>query len=167
MDLHVPFLDIENNCVATRYFNSKFLGKAAARYIYRKFNECISELDEKNFLQVSSDGPKVNLVFLDLLNKHRSNNKLSRLINIGTSGLQTIHSSMKHDEDSSWWKLNKLLRSVYKIFEEAPKHHKKYEEITLTKTSDYPLQFCSHRCVENEIIAKRAIEIWPGMVEIV
>ena len=41
MDLHVRFLDIKNNCVATRYFNSKFIGKAAAWYIYEKFNECI------------------------------------------------------------------------------------------------------------------------------
>ena len=118
-------------------------------------------------MQVSSDGPNVNLVFLDLLNEHRSDNELSRLINIGTCGLHTTHNSMKHGENSSGWKLNKLLQSIYKIFEEAPKRREKYEEITLAKTSDYPLQFCSHRWVENEIFAKRAAEIWPRMVEIV
>ena len=128
MDLHVRFWDIENNCVATRYFNSKFLGKAAAQDIYEKFNECISELDENKLLQVSSDGPNVNLAFLDLLNEHRSDNELSRLINIGTRG---------------------LLQSMYKIFEEESKRREKYEENTLAKTSDYPLQFCSHRLFEN------------------
>ena len=56
MDLHVRFRDIENNCVAARYFNSRFLGKAAAQDIYEKCNECISELDENKLLQVSSDG---------------------------------------------------------------------------------------------------------------
>ena len=167
MDLHVRFQDIKNNYVATRYFNSKFLGKAAAQDIYKKFNKCISELDESKLLQVSSDGPNVNLVFLDLLNEHRSDNELSRLIDIGTCGLHTTHNSMKHGENSSGWKLNKLLQSIYKIFEEAPKRREKYEEITLAKTSDYLLQFCSHRWVENEIVAKRAIEIWPRMVEIV
>ena len=30
-----------------------------------------------------------------------------------------------------------------------------------------PQQFCSNGWVENEIVAKRAIEIWPSMVEIV
>ena len=30
MNLHVCFWYIKNNCVATQYFNSKFLGKAAA-----------------------------------------------------------------------------------------------------------------------------------------
>ena len=124
-DLHVRFWDIKNNCVATRYFNSKFFGKAAAQDIYKKFNECISELDENNLLQVSSDGPNVNLVFLDLLNEHRSDNELSRLMNIGTCGLHTTHNSMKHGENSSRWKLNKLLQSMYKIFEEAPKRHEK------------------------------------------
>ena len=74
---------------------------------------------------------------------------------------------MKHGENSSGWKLNKLLQSMYKIFEEAPKRREKYEEITLAKTSDYLLQFCSHGWVENEIVAKRAIEIWPRMVEII
>ena len=94
----------------------------------RIFKECISELGENKLLQVSSDGPNVNLAFLDLLNENKSDNELSRLINIGTFG---------------------LLQSMYKIFEEEPKRREKYEESTLAKTSDYPLQFCSHRWVEN------------------
>ena len=74
---------------------------------------------------------------------------------------------MKHGENSTGQKLNKLLQSMYKISEEAPKRLEKNEETTLAKTSDYPLQFCSHRWVENEIVAKWAIEIWPRMVETV
>ena len=128
MNLHVRFWDIENNYVARRYFNSKFLDKGAAQDIYKKFKECISELDENKLLQVSSDGPNVNLAFLDLLNENKSDNELSRLINIGTFD---------------------LLQSMYKIFEEEPKRREKYEESTLAKTSDYPLQFCLHRWVEN------------------
>ena len=167
MDLLVRLWDIKNNCVATQYFNSKFLGKAAAQDIYEKFNECISQLDENKLLWVSSDEPVINLAFLDLLNEHRSDNKQSWLINIGICGLHTIHNSMKHGENYSGLKLNKLLQSMYKIFEEAPKRREKCEEITLAKTSDYPLQFCSHHWIKNEIVMKRAVEIWPIMVEIV
>ena len=97
---------------------------------------------KKKLLQVSSDGPNINLVFLDLLNEHRSDNELSRFINIETCGLHTIYNSVKHGENSSGWKLNKLLQLMYKIFEKAPKPRKKYEEITLAKTPDYPPQFC-------------------------
>ena len=141
MDLHVRFWDIENNCDATRNFNSKFLGKAAAQDIYEKFNECISELDENKLLQVSSDGPNVNLAFLDLLKEHRSDNELSCLIHIGSCGLHTIHNSMKHGENSSGWKLKKLLQSMYKLFEEATKRCEKYEEITLKLLLRYGLDW--------------------------
>ena len=55
---------------------------------------------------------------------------------------------------------------MYKIFEEVPKHSEKYE-ITLAKMSDYPLQFCLYHWLENEIVAKRVIEIWFRMVELV
>ena len=92
---------------------------------------------------------------------------MSRLIDIRTCGFHTTHNSMKHGQNSSGGKINKLIQSIYKIFEEAPKRPEKYEEITLAKTSDYLQQFCSHRWVENETVVKRAIEIWPRMVEIV
>ena len=114
MDLHVRFWDIESNCVATRYLNSKFIGKAAAQDIYEKFNECISELDENKLSQVSSDGPNVNLAFLDLLSEHRSDNELSSLINIGTCGLHTINNSIKHGENPSGWKLNQCTKYLKK-----------------------------------------------------
>ena len=38
IDSQVCFWDIENNCVATLHFNSKFLKKAAVQDIYEKFN---------------------------------------------------------------------------------------------------------------------------------
>ena len=41
------------------------------------------------------------MAFLDFLVEDRSDNELSRLINIGTYGLHTIYNPMKHDEDSS------------------------------------------------------------------
>ena len=99
------------------------------------------------------------MAFLDFLVEDRSDNELSRLINIGTYGLHTTHNSVKHGENSSGWKLNKLLQSMHKIFKEEPKRRKKHQEITLAKTSDYPLQFCLRCWVENEIVAKRTIEI--------
>ena len=34
MDLYVHFWDVENNCVTTCYYNSNFVGKAAALNMY-------------------------------------------------------------------------------------------------------------------------------------
>ena len=38
---------------------------------------------------------------------------------------------------------------------------------TSTGESEYPLQSCSHRWVENEVVAKKAQVIWPKVVEII
>ena len=49
MDLHVPFLDIENNCVARWYFNSKFVGKAAVRIFMKSLMNAYLSWIKTNF----------------------------------------------------------------------------------------------------------------------
>ena len=60
MDLHVQFWDSTTNSVKTRYFNSQFLGKAAAADILTSFKSCMNGLDKEKLLYVSMDGPNVN-----------------------------------------------------------------------------------------------------------
>ena len=64
MDLHVQFWDLTTNSMKTRYFNSQFLGKAAAADILKSFKLCMNGLDKEKLLQVSMDGPNVNTKFL-------------------------------------------------------------------------------------------------------
>ena len=47
-------------------------------------------------LQISSDGPNVNLSFLKKYDEKRSFEDLPPLLNIGTCGLHTIHGSLKN-----------------------------------------------------------------------
>lgn len=108
MDLYVHFWDVENNCVTTCYYNSKFVGKAAALNMYETFEIFLAQLGRK-LSQVSSDGPSI-MASLDLLNENRTDNELTRFINIGACDLYATHSSMKHDQRSSGWKINKLSR---------------------------------------------------------
>ena len=37
----------------------------------------------------------------------------------------------------------------------------------MTNFTTYPLQFCSHRCVENENVAIRAESIWDNYVKLI
>ena len=60
MDLHVRFWDSTTKSVKTRYFNSQFLGKAAAADILTSFKSCMNGLDKEKLLYVSMDGPNVN-----------------------------------------------------------------------------------------------------------
>ena len=47
IDLHIKFWHTINNCVATCYFNSEFMGKSSGQDIYEKFEQCL-EKSENN-----------------------------------------------------------------------------------------------------------------------
>ena len=71
MDIFIRFWDEDNKKVDTRYFDSLFHNGATATDIQEAFMSGIKELDKNNFLQISSDGPNVNLKFLELMAENR------------------------------------------------------------------------------------------------
>ena len=75
----------------------------------------ISGLDKSKLIQVSSDGPKVNLAFLKNLQELRAEEEHPRLIDIGTCGLHVVHGSFQLGEKASDWKIKKLLSSLQNI----------------------------------------------------
>ena len=52
------------------------------------------------------------------------------------------------------------MSSMSKIFHEAPGRHADYKTVTDTTENDYPMQFITHRCVENDVVAKK--QGWYG-----
>ena len=167
MDLHVRFWDLSSDIVATRYYSSEFLGKTSAEDICSKFEQCLGSLEREKLIQVSSDGPNVNLLFLKNLAEKRSDDDLSELINLCTCGLHTAHNAFKHGEKLSGWKMKKLMSSLYKIFHEAPGRREDYRKVTDSSDQDFPMQFVSHRWAENEPVARKARLIWPKIIEII
>ena len=96
VDVHIRFWDKTTNKVVTRYFTSKFLGKTSVKDLMDSFISCISGLDKSKLIEVSSDGPNVNLAFLKNLQELRAEEELPRLIDIGTCGLHVVHGSFQH-----------------------------------------------------------------------
>ena len=68
MDVLVCFWDSSVNKVSKQYVRSEFLGKSSAVHVLEKFEDASFELPKQKCIQISSDGPNVNLKFLDLLN---------------------------------------------------------------------------------------------------
>ena len=167
MDVLVRYWDINLSRVNTRYVSSEFMGKASASDVLEKFETASSDLDKTKFIQVSSDGPNVNLKFLDLLNDKRKDEGLNELISIGTCGLHTVSRAFQNAEQSTDMGVKQLLTSMYKIFEESPSRRADYERITTATNIDFPLRFCPTRWVENANVASRAFNIWPKVVAIV
>ena len=127
MDMPIRYWDTSLNTVKTSYYNSQFMGKAAAKDVLKTFKECVNGMDEDKLLQVSMDGPNVNTSFLTSLNEERMDRELSHLVSLGSCGLHTIHNSFKHGENATGWNLKKLLSSMFKIFHESPSRHADYE----------------------------------------
>ena len=98
MDVLVRFWDSSVNKVSTRYVNSEFLGKSSAVDVLQKFEDASFELPKQRCIQISSDGPNVNLKFLDILNEKRINECLNELISIDTCGLHTVIRAFQNAE---------------------------------------------------------------------
>ena len=95
MDQLIKIWSNEKKMVVTQYFNSEFMGGAKAEKILQTFEKGINKLIPESFIQISSDGPKVNLRFLELFAEKKESEELLPLIQIETCGLHTIHGSMK------------------------------------------------------------------------
>ena len=73
----------------------------------------------------------------------------------------------QHGKKASDWKIKKLLSSLHKIFDKSSSRRADYELITDAREFDYPLPFCSHRCVEDERVVKKARSLWDKIPVIV
>ena len=63
------------------------------------------------------------------------------------------------------WELEKLLKSLWWLFHDTYGRRSSYTEIT--KSTQFPLNFCATRWAEDKAVAQRAIEIWPNVIKYV
>ena len=149
----------------TRYLTSEFLQRAKCENLLQKFDNVISKLDGTKLLQISSDGPNVNLKFLRLMDVKRSELDAPPLTDIGTCGLHTIHGSFKTGMQSSDVKVAKILKWMHYLLKDSPARRQIYEEVT--GAAAFPISFCKTRWCESEICAKRAAEIWTDYTKFI
>ena len=109
-------------------------------------------LDQSKLVQISSDGPNVNLKFLQIIKDRREELDHLPLIDIGTCGLHTVHGSFKTGLVASGWLIEKILKWMWYFLKDSPARREVYESITQTKT--YPLPYCQTRWCENEPVAE-------------
>ena len=124
------------------------MGGSTADDVLETFQNGISEVDESNVVQVSSDGPNVTLAFLKKYASVREEKKLDPLIDLGTCGLHVVHGSMKPGAKASEWELQKLLKAMWQFIHDTSARQAMYKNIS--ESTDYPAKLCGHRWCENE-----------------
>ena len=83
------------------YWTSKFLGHTRCDDLVAAFHDGLDELEETKMIQISMDGPNMNLKLLREIQNERQKNKLSSLIDIGSCSLHSIHGAFKTGSEKS------------------------------------------------------------------
>lgn len=158
MDIYVRFW--LNDHVKTYFVTSVFLGHATSSDMFEILLSSILPLTFKNVLQLSMDGPNVNLKLHRLINEHMLNDYAKQLINIGTCSLHIVHNAFKQGFESLDWGIGVFLYNIYKLFKHSPARREDFSTISGAR---FPLKFVSHRWLENVLVCERALEILPQL----
>ena len=143
MDLIVRYWDSQKNEVKVRYWDSELFGHASHQDLFKNFMKATETLDKSKLMQISMDGPNVNLKFYETVLRDRELNELHMLINIGSCNLHVVNGAFKRGGESSNCKLKEVLKASYQILKDTPARREDY--LTITGSTKYPLFYCATR----------------------
>lgn len=105
------------NEVCSRYYTSAFLGHTRSHDLIEAFTDNINKKMLTKIIQISMDGPNVNLRFLKDL---QENEDCKKFIDIGTCGLHILHNAFKTSFNDIEWKIGEFLKALFYLFENQP-----------------------------------------------
>ena len=145
MDIFLRFWNDEANKVEDRYWDSEFLGHTTRQDLHDSLQEGLRLFDMEKMVQLSMDGPNVNLKLLQKVKDSRDELGHSKLITFGTCNLHTVYGAFKAGSEESGWNMKELLKSCHKILKDSPARLDDF--ISITECTKYPLPFCATRYV--------------------
>ncbi|KAH8032413.1 hypothetical protein HPB51_024605 [Rhipicephalus microplus] len=167
MDVLVRYWDdTTDGTVKTQYLTSCFLGQTCAEDLASAFRKATEELKQAKILQVSMDGPNVNMKFLRSLKEElKELDESHNILDIGSCGLHVMNGAYKAGHAATGWDVIGFLRSSYNLFKCVPARRADY--VTFTGSALFPLKFCAVRWLENGKVITRALELLPNLVKFV
>ena len=170
MDSHVFYFHEEKQQLVRSYIGSHFLGHANVKETFQSLQAVHGKLDlTYSLVQVSMGIPNVNWKTVEIVKEYREHDGANGLdvIEIGSCGLQVLHSAYGTAQKATDWTLGKLLKAIYSIFKLSParrEDHLNINELLESLESKrvaylFSLKFCRRRWLENRKALKRAIEL--------
>ena len=119
------------------------------------------DVDVSKLVQLSMDGPNVNWSLYKILSEDLQKRVSTnfRFIDIGSCGLHTVHNAFRAGHNASEWDLGHWFSSLSWLFKDTPARREDFT--TITGSTEFPLDHCAHRWVENIPVAERALKVWP------
>ena len=109
-------------------------------------------------MQISMDGPNVNLKCYHNLFQERKGEELPDLLNIGSCSWHVVHESFKKGAKEPRWNLGNTLRSLWQLFYDTLARREVF--IQITGSDLFPLRFCQHRWAEDIKVAEQALKTY-------
>ena len=129
MDVLICYFNANDNKIKTRYLDSNFLRYSTHTDLLREYNKALKDLCENKLVQISMDGPNVNLKMLEKINKEQTSNEFHRLISIGSCGLHTIHGAFRPGAEATEWIIRKILTGASYVLDDTPARWKDFQEV--------------------------------------
>jgi len=165
LDVHIRYWNDIKKEVCVRYFTSVFLGHTNAVELLKALKEAIKFLNFRNIIQISMDGPNVNIKMLHDFKEElqqKNENSIDHIIfDIGSCGLHTMHNAFKNSIKSSKWNIIEFFRAIYNVFKDVP--DRRADFIKFTDSTTFPKKFCAVRWLQNIETSERAIKILPNL----
>ena len=141
MDIMIRFFDEQDGKMCTRYLKSEFLDKAATDDIRLHLGSSIARFDLSKLVQISMDGPNVNLkLYRDFVMERESDfPSAPLLLDVGACSLHVIHGSFRTGVQKTGWKIGDLLKSLGYLFSDSPVRRKNFMDITQCSKFDIML----------------------------
>ena len=106
-------VDVDENKVECRYWNSSFLGHGTYQDLLTHFEADLEVIDVTKLVQVSMDGPSVNWCSLDLLQKRCTERELPALADIVSCNLHVVNGAFKTGAEATDWEIKKTLKGHF------------------------------------------------------
>ena len=90
--------------------------------------------------QLSMDGPSTNWSVLKLLHKDHCEKDYPNIIDIGSCSLHVVHGAFKSGIEATNWDLKKIMKVMWKIFDDSPARRDIY--IKICEVNKFPLRYC-------------------------
>ena len=137
------------------YAIGSFLDHTHSDDLVKVFSDGLNELDLTKLIQISMDGTNSNLIFSSKIKKLRIKDELVSLFDFGSCNLHVILGAFKTGSESSNWNLHKILKGFFTLLHDIPARRNDY--FSMTGSSEYLLQFCETRWVEDKMVAEKFI----------
>ncbi|XP_065298163.2 uncharacterized protein [Dermacentor albipictus] len=160
MDVLARFWSDAEGSGKTRYLMSCFLGRMRAEELVSAFKSATDGLSRSKILQISIDGPNVNMMFLrEIKQELCESNDGRQILDVGSCGLHVANGAFKTGHTATGWQLVGFLWAMYNLFKCVPPRRAEYARITGSNID--PLKFCSVRWLETVCVISGALEVLP------